>query len=427
MLNASATDWEILRDKIPADIWALFDNVSISVGLGDRMPSLSFFRRFLEMDGSDPRCTVFVSTVLDHVVSVSSLGITGLSWTSYPDVESRLCTLTRDSVSDREAYLLKHAGKMWSTTNTGVALRENFFQLLVLEITRDPNLVDLPEPERRMRFFRGAGVLTTRDFPPDIDTASIAHSVIPTVNPKASILTMRNEDGITLTYFDPSRPRIVLTRLAYFEYPVVCMNALTFSHTNGRAHELPETLDWVYAVLHNRAYAAGTLYYYGADSFLYFISRFLAVPRPLPFHANLHDLFKERLTERFGEPGDALALAMRILAATSVGLSDRRGCEQLLAMQAADGAWQTGWMYKYGMSGVLVKNQGLTTAMAVAAIRRYQPTDVHACLEEPLSSGGGVYDGPLGLAGAAVVRRPRMTWVNMTLEAFASSESMAFV
>lgn len=63
---------------------------------------------------------------------------------------------------------------------------------------------------------------------------------------------------------------------------------------------------------------------------------------------------------------------MRVLAAASVGLSDRRGSEKLLALQEADSAWPTGWVYKYGMCGVLVGNKGITTAMAVAAIRGYR-------------------------------------------------------
>lgn len=158
---------------------------------------------------------------------------------------------------------------------------------------------------------------------------------------------------------------------------VVCVNVLTFFHTNGRVHELPEMLAWITTILENRAYVWGTRYYLGADLFLYFLSRLLALPFPLPgYTANLSALFKERVAERFGEPGDASALAMRILAAGAAGLQDRRGYDRLLRMQEEDGAWQTGWIYKYGMNEILVGNKGLTTALAVAAIRRFRELGV---------------------------------------------------
>ena len=56
--------------------------------------------------------------------------------------------------------------------------------------------------------------------------------------------------------------------------PCVCVTTLAFFHANGRGHELPETLDFVYSVLDNRAYDNGTVYYIGGDPFLFFFSRF---------------------------------------------------------------------------------------------------------------------------------------------------------
>lgn len=156
---------------------------------------------------------------------------------------------------------------------------------------------------------------------------------------------------------------------------VVCVNVLTFFHANGRVAELPEMLDWVITILRTRAYIWGTRYYLGADIFLYFFSRLLAVPSPLPRHTEVSALFKACVAERLGEPGDAPALSMRILAAVSAGILDRRDYDRLLTMQDADGAWQTGWIYKYGVSGILIGNKGLTTALAVAAIDRLKDLD----------------------------------------------------
>ncbi|KAI0650967.1 hypothetical protein C8Q79DRAFT_924097 [Trametes meyenii] len=367
--NTPAPNWEFLRRTISGDIWELFTNTLISANIGQRMPSLAFYQTLLGSSVIDPRRTALISSSLENVVSARSMGMTGVLYSSPDELTGTLRPLTRDSVRDGQNYLREHAGQMWSETDTGIEVRENFAQLLMLELTRDPSLVTLPRPERRWKFFVGAGVLTTKDFPADVDTTSIAHSIL---GPKYSsdirdrlmdeILTLRSEDGIVLTYFDRTRPRTD---------PVVCVNTLTFFSANGRGDELPETFGWVYHTLLHRAYTSGTLYYHGPDPFLYFLSR-LCVVAPEPLRIELVTLFKERITEQFGAPGDALALSMRIVAAASVGLCDRRDYDRLLAMQEDDGAWPTGWMYKYGASGILIGNRGLTTAMAVSAIQQFR-------------------------------------------------------
>ena len=58
-----------------------------------------------------------------------------------------------------------------------------------------------------------------------------------------------------------------------------------------------------------------------------------------------------------------------------------RRLDALYEMQAEDGSWSEGWVYKYGATGVLIGNQGLTTAMAAAAIR------THAEMAEAVPAG----------------------------------------
>ncbi|KAH9884964.1 Haloacid dehalogenase-like hydrolase-domain-containing protein [Cubamyces lactineus] len=362
--NMSSPDWTSLSKRVDEAVWALFDIILISAEIGERMPNLSFYHHVLQRTDMDPVRTAYIDSTIENVTSAISLGMTGLVFAT---LARRIRALSRDAIRDGENYLSAHAGQMWSTTDTGVELHENFAQFLIAEVTRKPALANLPHPTRLMRFFREAGVLTTEEFPPDVDTTSIAYTVTGDRYPAKTkndtmdeILGLRNEDGIILTYFDHSRPRIV------------CVNTLTFFHANGRGNDLPETFDWVSHVLKDRAYApAGTLYYYGPDPFLYFFSRLLSVSPSI--HEKLVELFRERVSERLGAPGDALALSMRILAALSVGLiRDSRDYERLLTMQEEDGSWPTGWIYKFGASGILVGNKGLTTAMAVTAIRKFR-------------------------------------------------------
>ena len=149
---------------------------------------------------------------------------------------------------------------------------------------------------------------------------------------------------------------------------------LTFFYSNGRGGELEETFDWVYEVLKNRAYTNGTLYYYGPDTFLYFLSRLLSVSSYV--RQRIGQLFSKRVAEHFGAEGDALALAMRIHAAAAVDLCDSRDYECLKRMQEADGSWPMGWMYRIAARGILIGNKGLTTALAVSAMRNYKELEL---------------------------------------------------
>ncbi len=152
----------------------------------------------------------------------------------------------------------------------------------------------------------------------------------------------------------------------------ICATILAFFNANGRGHDLPETLEFVYNVLYHRAYEHGTTYYLGGDIFLFFLSRLLRLSKPLSaVRRRLGALFADRVHERFGLRGDELALAMRVLAAASAGIRDVQDYQRLLSLQEDDGSWPLGWMYIYGLSGIRIGNKGLTTAMARAAIEAY--------------------------------------------------------
>lgn len=167
------------------------------------------------------------------------------------------------------------------------------------------------------------------------------------------------------TYFDHSRPR--------FD-PVVCVNVLSLFYTYGRGYELHKTLQWVQEVLRNRAYLEGTRYYETPECFLFFVSRLLSISNDEELHITLGPILKERVQERIGAKGDALALAMRILTCNSVGISNEIDLRTLLPLQCDDGGWETGWMYKYGSSGIRIGNRGLTTALAIKAVEAMVPS-----------------------------------------------------
>ena len=161
----------------------------------------------------------------------------------------------------------------------------------------------------------------------------------------------------------------------------ICVTILAFFYANGRGHELPETTEFVYNVLYHRAYTYGTTYYLGGDTFLFFLSRLLRLSKSPAVRQRFGPLFVERVQERFGSPGDPLALAMRIFAAASVGMRNVQDYQRLLSLQEDDGSWPVGWMYIYGLSGIKIGNKGLTTAMAFAAMQRYRECGVGGDVE----------------------------------------------
>ena len=146
------------------------------------------------------------------------------------------------------------------------------------------------------------------------------------------------------------------------------MNVLNI-FKNGRGHELPETFDWVANVLKNRAYTAGTYYYVDGDLFLFFLSRLFKISSEV--RQRLEPIFKERVQERFGLEADSLSLAARIIAAVAVDtVVDRRDLEALLSMQREDGSWGDSWFFRTPETAIRIRNDGVTTALAVHAIQK---------------------------------------------------------
>ncbi|PPR01294.1 hypothetical protein CVT24_006369 [Panaeolus cyanescens] len=365
MSNISAPDYEVLKTKAAPEEWALFDHTFTSAAAHERKPNIGFFKHVIDNAGIDPTTTVFVDDKLENVLSARSFGMHGIVFEDKSKVIQELKNLCFDPIERGKEFLESHKKKLNSVTSNNIELSENFAQLLILEATGDKSLVDYIKYSGQFNFFQNGGVLTTEQFPNDLDTTSIGLTVSDHVDNATKhrvmdeMLKYRNSDGIIQVYFDHTRPRID---------PVVCVNVLTLFYENGRGHELSATLDWVKQVLINRAYIAGTYYYATADLFLFFLSRLIEVAPEI--RPSIVPLFRERVMERFGAEADALSLAARIIAASVVDIIDERDLETLRSMQGVDGGWANGWFYKYGASGILIKNDGVTTAWAMRAIRQ---------------------------------------------------------
>ncbi|KAI0064799.1 HAD-like protein [Artomyces pyxidatus] len=357
MSNISAPDYECIR-KHPVD-WSLFQRVFTSAEAGMRKPSLQFYRYVLETIAVDPSTVVFVDDRLENVTSARSLGINGIVFNDPAKVRQALYHYVGDPTLRGRTFLEARAGQLESETTWGHPIDENFSQLLILEATGDKKLVRYAQPPRTWNFFRGKPQFTTKSLPADLDTTSVGLMV---TRPEDAVVNSVMEEMLGYVEADgipQTRPRID---------PVVCANVLSLFYSRGRGSELPRALAWVQGTLEHRAYLEGTLYYQTAESFLFFVSRLLRSTDNEALRAQLAPLLKERLSERIGAHGTALALAMRIIACASVGVRDEVDLRELLQLQLEDGGWEASGIYRYPTSGIVVGNRGLTTAFALNAI-----------------------------------------------------------
>lgn len=263
MANMSAPDWSIVQTLFSN--WDIFDGLFISAEMGIRKPDFGFYRHVVEHTGADVSRTIFIDDLVDNVLVARSFGMAGIIYQDLNSLEQSLQCLCLDPVERAQAFMRAHAKQHVSYTSTGQTIEENFTQLLILEATGDPSLVDYVEYDGLFNFFRGDGQLTTKYFPDDSDTSAVGVIVTSHLSLSSKhqildeILHLRNTDGIVQVYFDPSRPRVD---------PVVCANVLAAFYSYGRGDELKETFEWVLRVLEHRAYIDGTGCYPPPEAFL---------------------------------------------------------------------------------------------------------------------------------------------------------------
>ncbi|KAF7125721.1 hypothetical protein CNMCM5793_002014 [Aspergillus hiratsukae] len=356
MSNVSAPDYAALLQTQPE--MGVFDGVFPSGCYGTRKPELLFYRKVLQEIAVPADQVIFVDDQLDNVVSAQSTGMHGIVYTGARELSRRLRNLVLDPVKRGREFLRRNAGALYSISETGQVIRENFSQLLILEATGDRSLVTLEYQQGSWNFFQGGSRSTSETFPDDLDTTSIALMILPvdeaTVNSLLDeISELVNDDGTT--YFDQTRQRID---------PAVCVNILRLFYTYDRGAALPLTLQWVHDVLEHRAHLHGTRYYPSPEVFLYFVSQLCRFSKKGgPRLRLLEKLLTDRLKERIQAEADSLALAMRILA--------WHAC-----LWCEDGSWDPGSFYRFGSSKVNVGNRGLTTALAIRAVEMYRVTGI---------------------------------------------------
>ncbi|KAL4944607.1 hypothetical protein BDV06DRAFT_232858 [Aspergillus oleicola] len=340
--NISAADYHALQTRWDGAFWSTFDYVLISAKLGVRKPSLKFYRHVLAATGSTPERTYVVDDRPENILAALSLGMRGT--TSTLNLSRRLINFAGNPIERGMAYLRQNVGE------TGDSLTPPFC---------------LNHPPRLWNFFSGKPKFTSKTYPEDLDTTSLALVAMEydaeTANPILDeMLKYVDEDGFVQAYTDKTRPRVDA---------VIALNVLVAFHTYDRGHELPQTLDWIYNILIHRAYINGTRYYPHAEWFLYYVARLLSKSKDPALHDRLTAPLKTRLVERIGVEGDAFCLATRLLACNLLGVENHPDRERLKEVQMEDGGWEASCMYLFPGHKKEVGNRGTTTAFAVMALK----------------------------------------------------------
>ncbi|GAB1201286.1 hypothetical protein APSETT444_010676 [Aspergillus pseudonomiae] len=326
--------------------WSLFERVFVSSEMNMQKPELRIYRHVLDHIHLKPEQVILVDDDTENILAAMSMGLQGVLSSENSVSRLLLNLFDVDPVARGTKFLKDNAQNFSSVTHTGITVKENFAQLLILELTGDR-------------------------FPDDLDTTSLGIIILQRPAHIANLvmdmmLRYRTPDRLVQTFFSEFKNRVD---------PVVCCNVLSLFYQYGRGHQLSETLSWVGQVLQRHAYIHGTTYYPEPEAFLFFVSRLLLRPKgssPVVYK-RMRALLTERVKERVGIPTDAASLAMRLIVCHQTGIHDVRGLKQLLSMQEIDGGWEMGTLHQYASKNLRLGNRGTSTALALEAIRHCQP------------------------------------------------------
>ena len=135
MSNISKEDYAVLSTKL-AD-WSVFDRVFTSGHAGMRKPDLCFYRYVLEEIKLAPEEAVFIDDKMANVLAAKSLGINSIVFDDSSTVIRTLGNILGGSVERGYRYLYRNAKHLYSITDSGEVIPDNFAQLLILDTTRD--------------------------------------------------------------------------------------------------------------------------------------------------------------------------------------------------------------------------------------------------------------------------------------------------
>lgn len=133
--NLSQEDYATVR-CLPID-WTLFDEVFVSGNVGMRKPELRFYKHILNSTGMLPEELIYVDDDTDNILAAISMGIEGILTPTAPIGRTIVNLVDVDAVSRGMQFLRDNAKNFPSLTHSGVAIQENFAQLMMIDVVHD--------------------------------------------------------------------------------------------------------------------------------------------------------------------------------------------------------------------------------------------------------------------------------------------------
>jgi FMN phosphatase YigB (HAD superfamily) len=133
--NMAREDFAWVR-SLPVD-WDVFDQIFVSGDMGMRKPELRFYQQVLGQIGLQPDQVILIDGDTDNRLAAMSVGMQGVP-SAVPTASQTIVNLIEGNAVRRAREFLRAQNKPFhSVTTTGVAINENFAQLLILELTGD--------------------------------------------------------------------------------------------------------------------------------------------------------------------------------------------------------------------------------------------------------------------------------------------------
>ncbi|PVH99849.1 hypothetical protein DM02DRAFT_614745 [Periconia macrospinosa] len=284
-----------------------------------------------------------------------------------------------DVVDKGDKYLKLHAGKwgahfdngikgpapQWEVeAETGMKFNDSFFQLLMLEVTGEHNLVDIRISQGHWSNDDGKILVTSDPLAGDIDIVSIANTIIKPTDQTAhkildEMIADHRKQGTVQSYFSKGQSNVCVE---------VCTNICTFFYTYNRGDQIPLMLHYILAKLKNKE-ETRTQYYLSPEPFFYYCLRLLTCSNA-PELADMREALRDRVQERIGKDMDnALRVAIRVLICQKLHIPNAEDLKALLALQQDDGGFGVGWFFRFGKSEIRIGHRGLTASLAMKAIK----------------------------------------------------------
>ncbi|KAK4496142.1 hypothetical protein PRZ48_012121 [Zasmidium cellare] len=277
-----------------------------------------------------------------------------------------------------EEWLENNKQTFLSETDTGIQFKDNFADLLILELSKRWDYVDLRIPEYRWNYFAIKPVIVPPDYPNDNDTNAVAFSILRPTEARAKIfideiLACKDADGIVQVHLDPNRPR---------KAPEVTANILSLFYLYNRGHEVQESLAYLEKALALDEYEESR-YYFLPEPLFFYTWRFLCIAsgskgletidmKRLP--RGLHTLRRHlirRVKDRIGaERENGLCPAIRLLICQSLGIENEADVGILLDLQKSDGCFGKAWYVRYGSNGIRISHEAFAVVIGVVALQR---------------------------------------------------------